>query len=190
MARTSNKSSKSEAQSAPAKRPVPWGGIITGTVVIGALVALILLDPPPPGAEIPSQGNLHISAIDEPHAEYNSAPPSSGAHVGQLANWGVYEEVIPPELFIHNLEDGGIVITYDCPEGCDELKDGLTTLVEDVGGSVVLTPYEGIEYEGVQYRAAVVAWNRVFHFDELTEENESEVRSFIRLYEGIDHHAR
>lgn len=190
MARTSNKSSKSDAQAAPAKKPVPWGGIITGTVVIGAIAALILFDPPPPGIEFPSQGYFHISSVDEPHVEYNSSPPSSGPHLGLLANWGVHEEPIPPELFVHNMEDGGVVITYDCPDGCAELQSDLTSLVDDVGGRVLLTPYEGIEHEGVEYRAAIAAWTRVFYFDELSEDVESEVRTFIRLYEGIDNHAR
>lgn len=190
MARTSNKSSKSEAQSTPAKKPVPWGGIITGTVVIGAIAALILFDPPPPGIEFPSQGNFHLSSVDEPHAEYNSSPGSSGPHLGLLANWGVHEEPIPEELFIHNMEDGGVVITYDCPDGCAELQSALTSLVDDVGGRVLLTPYEGIAHEGVEYRAAIAAWTRVFYFDQWTDDVESEVRTFISLYEGIDHHAR
>jgi hypothetical protein len=191
MARTSNKSTKSQdVAPSPKKKPVPWGGIITGTVVIGAIAALILFDRPPPGIEFASQGNLHIASIEEAHAPYNSAPGSSGPHVGLLANWGVHEEPLPEELFIHNLEDGGVVLTYDCPDGCDDLKSELTALVEDVGGNVVLTPYTGIAHEGTSYRAAAVAWTRIFYFDEFTEDNESELRTFISIYEGVDHHAR
>jgi hypothetical protein len=189
MARTSNKSVKSEHDAVPKKKPVPWGGIITGGVVVLGIAALIFFDKPPPGVEFPSQGNFHLASIDEPHGEYNSSPGSSGPHVGFLANWGVHEEPLPEELFIHNLEDAGIVIVYDCPEGCDDLRSGLTEFVEDVGGRVVLTPYEGIEYQGTRYRAAAVAWTRVFYFDELTDENLGEVRTFINIYEGIDHHA-
>lgn len=190
MARTSNKSAKPAAESSPRKKKTPWGGIITGAVVVLGIGALLVFDEPPPGVEFPSQGNFHLASIDQPHEPYISSPPSSGPHVGFLANWGVHEEPIPEQLFVHNLEDGGVVITYDCPDGCDDLRSGLTALVEDVGGRVVLTPYEGIEHEGVSYRAAAVAWTRVFYFDELTSENESEVRTFIRLYEGIDHHVR
>lgn len=191
MARTSNKTSKSQSDPAPArKKPKPWGGIITGVVVVGAVAALILFDPPPPGVEFPSLGNFHIASLEEPHAPYNSAPPTSGPHLGLLANWGVHEETVPPELFVHNMEDGGVVIVYDCPEGCDDLKAELTALVEDVGGSVLLTPYSGIQHEGTSYRAAAAAWTRVFYFDELTEENEGEVRTFINIYEGLDHHVR
>lgn len=190
MARTSNKSTKPADTTPAKKKPVPWGGVITGGVVVLAIAALILFDRPPPGVEFPSQGNFHLASVDEAHAPYNSSPGSSGPHVGLLANWGVHEEPIPDQLFIHNLEDAGIVIAYDCPEGCDELKAGLTELVEDVGGRVLLTPYTGIQHEGVPYRAAAVAWTRIFFFDELDDDNESEVRTFISLYEGIDHHAR
>jgi hypothetical protein len=186
MARTSNKPVKSDP--APQKKPVPWGGIITGGVVVLGIATLILFDKPPPGIEIPSQGNFHLASVDEPHGAYNSSPASSGPHVGFLATWGVSEEPLPEELFIHNLEDGGVVLTYDCPSGCDDLRNGLTELVEDVGGSVLLTPYEGIEYDGTSYRAAAVAWGRAFYFDELTEENLAEIRTFINIYEGVDHH--
>ncbi|HSJ27724.1 MAG TPA: DUF3105 domain-containing protein [Acidimicrobiia bacterium] len=190
MARTSNKSAKSTPDPSTKKKPTPWGGIITGAVVVLGIGALLAFDQPPPGVEFPSQGNFHLASIDQSHEPYNSSPPSSGPHVGFLANWGVHEDPVPEQLFVHNLEDGGVVITYDCPDGCADLRTGLTELVGDVGGRVVLTPYEGIEHEGVSYRAAAVAWTRVFYFDELTEEDESELRTFIRLYEGIDHHAR
>jgi hypothetical protein len=189
MARTSNKSTKSAEPAPKPKKPVPWGGIITGAVVVVGLGALIFFDSPPPGVAFPSQGNFHLTDVSQAHEPYNSTPGSSGPHVGQLASWGVHEDPIPEELFIHNLEDGGVVITYDCPEGCDDLKADLTEFVEDEGGRVVLTPYEGIEHEGVSYRVAAVAWTRIFYFDELTDENESELRTFISIYEGIDNHA-
>jgi hypothetical protein len=191
MARTSNKTAKAAQQMAePKARPVPWGGIITGVVVVGAIAGLMIFDRPPPGIEFPSQGNFHLATIDQPHEPYNTSPPSSGPHVGLLANWGVHDEPLPPELFIHNLEDAGIVITYDCPDGCDDFRDGLADLVEEVGGRVLLTPYGGIQHEGVRYRGAAVAWTRIFYFDELTDDNLSEIRTFIRIYEGIDHHLR
>lgn len=188
MARTSNKSAP-QPEAAP-RKPIPWGGIIVGGVVVLAIGALILFDSPPPGVEFPSQGNVHLGALEEPHPPYNSSPPSSGWHVGLLANWGVHEDPLPPELFIHNLEDGGVVLVYDCPDGCDDLRAGLTSLVEDGGGNVLLTPYTGISHEGVAYRGAAVAWGRVYYFDELTDHDLSEIETFIRIYEGIDHHAR
>lgn len=191
MARTSTrpKNKTSEQENTPkAKRS--FVGPIIGLVVVGALAALVLLDPPPPGVEFPSQGNFHLAALEEPHAPYNSSPPSSGPHLGFLANWGPSEEPLPPELFIHNLEDGGVVLAYNCPDGCDELQSGLEAIVTDVGAGTLSTPYEEpiVDPDGNEYRAAAVAWTRVFYFDELTPDVESEIETFISLYRGIDNH--
>jgi hypothetical protein len=193
MARTSTRSKSNTADTEQAKRPKrSYTGPIIGLGVIVALVALVVLDPPPPGVVFASQGNLHISAIEEPHAPYNSSPPSSGPHIGALANWGPSEEPLPPELFIHNLEDGGIVLAYNCPDGCADLSSGIEAIVTDVGAGTLSTPYEEpiVDPDGNEYRAAAVAWTRVFYFDELTPDVESEIETFISLYRGIDNHAR
>lgn len=192
MARTSTRSTSSTAgneQASKSKRS--YAGPIVGLVVIGALAALVLLDPPPPGVEFPSQGNIHLAALDETHPPYNSSPPSSGWHMGFLAEWGVSEEPLPPELYIHNLEDRGIVIAYSCPDACDELVTDLTDFVESEGGLMVLTPYEDaiVDPDGQEYRAAAVAWKRVFYFDEFDDAARGEVETFVSLYQGVDHHA-
>lgn len=191
MARTSSRP-KTKAEEQPVAKPRrSYTGPIIGVVVVGALIALVALDPPPPGSEFPSQGNVHLAAIDEAHPAYNSSPPSSGWHLGLLAEWGVAEEPLPPELFIHNLEDGGIVIAYNCPDGCDDLRNTLTEFVESEGGRVVLTPYEQpiTDPDGQTHPAAVVAWQKVFYIDGFDDATRSEVETFISLYEGIDHHA-
>ncbi len=192
MARTSTRSKSNTADSdrtSTSKRS--YTGAILGVSVVAALVALVLLDPPPPGVEFPSQGNVHLAAIDEPHPPYNSSPPSSGWHMGFLAEWGVSEEPLPPELYIHNLEDRGIVLAYNCPDGCDDLQANLTEFVEEEGGLIVLTPYLDpiVDPDGEEYRAAAVAWKRVFYFDEFDDATRAEVETFVSLYEGIDHHA-
>ena len=192
MARTSTRTKSDTANNEQTKKSKrSYTGPILGISVVAALVALVLLDPPPPGVEFPSQGNVHLAAIDEPHPPYNSSPPSSGWHMGFLAEWGVSEEPLPPELYIHNLEDRGIVIAYNCPDGCDELQADLTEFVETEGGLLLLTPYEDsiVDPDGQEYRAAAVAWKRVYYFDEFDEATRGEVETFVSLYEGIDHHA-
>ncbi len=191
MARTSTRTKSKSGDEQPSKPRRSYTGPIIGVAVVAALVALVVLDPPPPGVEFASQGNIHLSAIDEPHPQYNSSPPSSGWHMGFLAEWGVSEEPLPPELYIHNLEDRGIVVAYSCPDGCDELQADLTDFVESEGGLLVLTPYLDpiVDPGGQEYRAAAVAWQRVFYFDDFDESTRDEVETFISLYEGIDHHA-
>lgn len=168
------------------RRPRGLVGIVVGAVVVAGVVALILFDRPPPGQAVASLGNAHIADPSEPHAPYNSSPPSSGPHTGYIAEWGVHEEPVPPEVFVHNLEDGGVVLAYDCPDGCPDLVEGLTAFVE---GDVLLTPYEGIvDADGNPRRAAAVAWTRVFHFDGLDGATAEELQVFVDLYEGLDHH--
>ncbi len=46
---------------------------------------------------------------------YRSDPPVSGPHWSDAnapISWGVYTQVIPDEVLVHNLEHGGIVIHY------------------------------------------------------------------------------
>lgn len=156
-------------------------------VLVAAVAALVLLDEPLPGTEFRSLGNRHLASIDEPHSPYNSSPPSSGPHVGGLAPWTAHEDPVPSELFLHNLEDGGIVLAYDCPDGCPEIVDGLSERLEE--GRVLVTPYDGIaDTTGADRRIAAVAWTRVLYLDDLGEESASELDTFISLFEGVDHH--
>jgi hypothetical protein len=177
---------KPEAVAAPA-RVVPWKGFVVVGVIAVGIAALVFFDPQPPGVGFPSMGNAHIADPSQATAPYNSSPPSSGPHLGVLANWGVHEEPLPVPLFLHNMEDGGVVFTYDCPDGCDDLVAGLTEIVED-GSRRLLTPYTGIEHDGRRYRGAVAAWTKVYYFDELTEDVRNDIETFVGLYEGLDHH--
>lgn len=49
------------------------------------------------------------------HQPYNSDPPSSGPHysdAGAPIPWGVYIQEVADEVFLHNEEHGGVIITY------------------------------------------------------------------------------
>ena len=50
---------------------------------------------------------------------YNSEPPTSGPHLPYIAPWGIHTRPIPNELQVHNLEDGGVMVQYNCE--CPEL---------------------------------------------------------------------
>ena len=55
------------------------------------------------------QGAVHITDGSS-HPPHNSNPPSSGWHYAQPTNGGFYNESIPDEAVIHNLEHGDIWI--------------------------------------------------------------------------------
>ena len=155
-----------------------------GLVVLigGGLAALLLyaIFRPQPGEEVISQGNAHITEAQMGQFGYNTSPPTSGPHLGSLADWGVHDEPIPNELQVHNLEDGGVIVHYNCPEGCSELVAELEGIVEGYQEGVILAPYPDMDT-----RIALTAWQRIDQFDEFDGER---IERFIGAYRGVDHH--
>ncbi|MBI4608092.1 MAG: DUF3105 domain-containing protein [Candidatus Rokubacteria bacterium] len=135
-----------------------------------------------PGERVPSLGNTHIQMLGQPHAPYNSDPPTSGPHLPYIAPWGIHTASIPKELQVHNLEDGGVLVQYNCPPGCPDLVEKLAAIVRRYEKQVILAPYPGMDK-----RIALTAWGRIDKFDELDEKR---IARFITAYKGIDHHPR
>lgn len=44
---------------------------------------------------------------------YNSNPPTSGPHYPYPAGWGIYKNPPADEFLVHNLEHGGVIISYN-----------------------------------------------------------------------------
>lgn len=158
-----------------------WAG---GAALLLGLFAFLLVSNAAsrPGEAVPDMGNMHIEEGTSSPVAYNSQPPTSGPHYGSLARWGVHSEPIPDELQVHNLEDGGVGLWYNCPDGCPELVSQLETVVERYHEGVLLAPYPGMEA-----RIALTAWNRIDRLEELDEER---ITRFIRAFRGADHHAQ
>lgn len=133
-----------------------------------------------PGQAMPILGNQHIPSINTPHTPYNSDPPTSGPHLTQVARWGIHNEPIPKELQVHNLEDGGVCVQYNCKD-CGELVRKLAQIVSRYSHTV-LAPYPGMDS-----RIALTAWGRIDKFNEFDEKR---IVKFIEAYVGKDHHAR
>ena|GEM_PF-981435 len=45
-------------------------------------------------------------------------PPMGGPHYDTWAAYGVYTFPVPKGFLIHDMEHGGIVVWYNCPDGC------------------------------------------------------------------------
>jgi hypothetical protein len=133
-----------------------------------------------PGVKMPDQGNRHIPTAETPHEPYNSDPPTSGPHLPYIAPWGVHTRPIPPELQVHNLEDGGVLVQYSCE--CPEVVEKLRKIVARYDRNVILAPYPTMKS-----RIALTAWTRI---ETLEDVDERKVTRFIDAYRGIDHHAR
>ena len=133
-----------------------------------------------PGAKLPDLGNRHIPTAETPHDSYNSDPPTSGPHLPYIAPWGVHTTPIARELQVHNLEDGGVLVQYDCD--CPDLVAKLRPIVERHDRHVILAPYPGMKS-----RIALTAWQRIDEFDDFDEKR---ITRFIDAYVGIDHHPK
>ena len=176
------KQEKPKAPSRAQRRRRQWvviGGIIViAAAAVGYFAYRAVAELP--GALMPDLGNTHIQTLGEPHVAYNSDPPTSGPHMPYIAPWGVHTDPVAKELQVHNLEDGGVVVQYNCPSGCPDLVEKLKVIVQRYKDEVILAPYPGMKS-----RIALTAWTRIDTFDELDERR---ITRFIKAYRGIDHH--
>ena len=160
---------------------------LTGAAVVGAVVAAVVVgyfayraQADLPGQKFPDQGNLHVQTVADPHEPYNSVPPTSGPHLPYIAPWGIHTKPIVNELQVHNLEDGGVVVQYNCE--CPDLADKLAKIVGRYDRFVILAPYPTMKS-----KIALTAWTRL---ETLEDFDAGRIERFIKAYRGIDHHPR
>ena len=137
-------------------------GIVVAIVIGYGLILLVRqAQQPRPGEAVATQGQEHI-AVGASHPEYNSNPPTSGWHYTQPANWGVYQTELPDEQVIHNLEHGGIWISYK------DIDDTAKTALEKIAKSnskIILEPRSKNDAPIV-----LASWGRLQKFQTLDEQ--------------------
>jgi hypothetical protein len=158
--------------------PAAIAGVVVLAAVVGYFAYRAMADLP--GLQMPDQGNLHLRTASDAHEPYNSDPPTSGPHLPYIAPWGVHTRPIQRELQVHNLEDGGVVVQYNCE--CPELVAKLRDVVQRYDKFVILAPYPEMKST-----IALTAWTRI---ETLSEFDEKRIRRFIDAYRGIDHHKK
>ena len=174
------------------------GGATAIVLLVGWLIFLNIRSQQPVGSEqrVATQGNAHIASGNPSPIQYNTTPPTSGPHYGGIVNWGVYRAPQRYEQVLHNLEDGGVAVYYQCDDGCPELFAQLEEVVQpyvDDGQHVLLLQNDptwtinGSQplHQDMGARIALTAWQRIDKFDEFDADR---IRAFIERYEGIDHH--
>ncbi|RJQ37788.1 DUF3105 domain-containing protein [Candidatus Parcubacteria bacterium] len=133
---------------------------------------------PPTGTETHAdQGGDHVP-FNTPFS-YNSNPPTSGPHYRDPANWGIYDYEVHDQIFIHNMEHGGVWFSYRPSAGIGVVQD-LEALVRELGGAkIIMSPRSANDAD-----VALAAWNRTLKFpvvgERLTEAEKEAVRAFYR----------
>ena len=156
------------------------GGIVAILVVATVGVVYAYLTEDKPGEVFDDMGNSHLSEAPAAFI-WNSRPPTSGPHAPNIAAWGVHDEPVPDWIQVHNLEDGGVIMHYNCPDGCPDIVTELEDIVDDKGEEqLILQPYENMDTT-----IALTAWTRRLQLDSVDRD---QIESFIDAYRGIDHH--
>lgn len=122
------------------------------------------------GQVVADEGRSHVAAGTQ--VQYKSQPPTSGSHYAAPDAPVAWQYIgsMPPEVWVHNLEHGGIVILYNCPTGCDDVVKQLTTYVNSLVPAepkfgeykIIMSPYsQGMGTHSV----ALLAWGRIEFLD-------------------------
>ncbi len=157
--------------------------IIGGTVFSSLLIVALLVMSQPPGLNadvadksqpVTIQGKAHIQPGSS-HPRYASNPPTSGWHDGgSTADWGNHLTVIPDVTMVHNLEHGGIWISYRDAEDAQTITE-LEAIVSRYPKNVVLTHRPGNDS-----RIAVAAWGRLLKLESV---DSAQIFNFIARYQ-------
>lgn len=139
---------------------------VIAAAVVAGIVWLVAFAPSRPERERPGeafdiQGQTHI-AVGATHPAYNSNPPSSGSHYAQPATWGVHDTELPDEQIIHNLEHGGIWISY---KGINATTTAALAEIAQSQSKIIMEPRANNDAPII-----LVSWGRVQKFQTYDEQ--------------------
>ena len=119
-----------------------------------------------------------IHVPEEQTVAYNTTPPTSGNHWDWWARCGFYEDGLPDERIVHNLEHGNIVVSYNLPPGpeLDRLKEFMDNF--ELAPAWAVTRFYDKIPEGT---VALSVWGVL---DTMQGVDEARIENFFRTYYG------
>lgn len=176
--REERKAAEAEAkQQAARKRQLRTAlAVVVGAAVIAALGVVLYPRFVPSeleGVASPrNEGRSHVAAGES--IAYATATPTSGPHTPGSPRCGILGQQLPPELAVHALEHGSVVIWYQ-PELAGDEVGGLRAIVNRFDDRVILSPNGQLDQPIV-----ATAWNRLKAY----ETADPEIEEFIDTYRG------
>ena len=137
---------------------------------------------PPVGQPVDEMPHTHV--VPPAQVTYTHNPPASGCHYSlgygnAPIQAGVYDQVIPPEYWVHNLEHGYIAVLYNCPNGCasqfQQLRDWFHSLPRDPSGKFLYAKVIIIPWATLPVPFACVCWD---WYDPIPNFSVTEVQRF------------
>jgi hypothetical protein len=102
--------------------------------------------------QVPGQPPKHTQNL-KANGKWNSFPPSSGLHYELSAKFNWYSQPIPQIVVVHNLEHGGVAVSYGNRVAPATLAKIRSWYLKDTNG-VLVTPLPKLGK-----RIALTAWN-------------------------------
>ncbi len=186
----------SKSSPAPGRRVAPRRSPLLLLLLVGAVLAVVAVGvllargtgagapvgDTSPGVPVPTM-EMRDHVPEGTPVEYSTNPPTSGPHWGSTAQWGVYTSRPPAdERLVHNLEHGGVIISYNLDQLDAPTVEQLQALADELYRErpcIILTPRESIQDDKP---IALAAWGVLALLDEY---DEPAIRAFWR-----DHVAR
>lgn len=149
-------------------------------VAVGLLVFWLVREAtaPLPGEVLVDEGRTHVANGEV--INHSSYPPASGPHFSNWSEWRFTEGSLDPGNWVHNLEHGGVVILYQCPQDCKNLKDNLKALFDKAKKSKY--GYQKLVIardDKIDTQLAMMAWDRR---EKLTEFDEARMLAFYNAF--------
>lgn len=120
--------------------------------------------------ELEIEGANHVGPGET--VSYNTNPPTSGSHWINPADWRFNDKELPDEQLVHNIEHGGIWVTYKNLD--EESINKLKNIAKNNSNSVVITRRDKNDDSIV-----VASWGRMM---KLTEVDEALIQKYIDTY--------
>lgn len=124
------------------------GGSVVGVVALALIITFVVTSSIPKAdpASVSIKGLKTYSNLTSTHVNtavtYAQTPPVGGDHAAAWLNCGIYDQPVPNENAVHDLEHGAVWITYDA----NKVKgDDLAKLRSSVPSTyITMSPFAGL----------------------------------------------
>jgi hypothetical protein len=143
-------------------------------VTVAVAVPMLLQDEPTISkdlAAVKSYDDLKADHTSD-DVDYPQSPPVGGPHHPVWLDCGVYDDPVPEENVVHDLEHGTVWIAYDPALG----EDDIAMLADALPQNGILSPYPGLSAPVV-----VTVWGRQL---ELDGPDDPRLALFIKTFGG------
>ena len=148
-----------------------FGGLATVVIIAGGIfffssqqkTETVKISKPFLGQEVKVLSSKHIP--DGTKVQYNSNPPTSGAHYAQPQDAGIYDKAPDDGHLVHSLEHGAIILWYNPQSLSQKQITQLKTVFKSIGlQKMIMTPRTSMDNP-----IALTSWGRILQLKTIDE---------------------